>query len=196
MPKKGQKASVTFRVTLSLAALQRRASLQRSPVVGVPYLLALSKFSLNRVLGVECSNHYFPNRQVAWVSGAKVFLLPELRRFHSLLLPGCIIHPMHGGTVARKPPFLANTALLSTIDLATLLSTTTRSSPLSPNPIWHQLKQVHSVECVRLFDKSWRSFAGRGGCRLWPCRLSIFLRGTCTQCCCGSPKHTLQMGLY
>ena len=38
----------------------RGASLQRAPVAGVPYLLALSKSSLNGVLGVECSNHSVP----------------------------------------------------------------------------------------------------------------------------------------
>ena len=45
------KASVTFRVTSLLGIQQRWASLQRAPVAGVPYLLALSKSSLNGVLG-------------------------------------------------------------------------------------------------------------------------------------------------
>ena len=54
------KASVTFRVTLLLGVQQRGASLQRAPVAGVPCLLALSKSSLNGVLGVECSNHSVP----------------------------------------------------------------------------------------------------------------------------------------
>ena len=43
---------MTFRVTSLLVAQQRWASLQRAPVVGVPFLLALSKSSLNGVLGV------------------------------------------------------------------------------------------------------------------------------------------------
>ena len=51
---------MTFRVTLLLVVQQRWASLQRAPVAGVPYLLALSKSSLNGVLGVECSNHSVP----------------------------------------------------------------------------------------------------------------------------------------
>ena len=51
---------VTFRVTSLLGIQQRWASLQRAPVAGVPYLLALSKSSLNGVLGVECSNHSVP----------------------------------------------------------------------------------------------------------------------------------------
>ena len=46
----GKKGQVTFRVTLLLVAQQRRASLQRASVAGVPYLLALSKSSLNGVL--------------------------------------------------------------------------------------------------------------------------------------------------
>ena len=50
-PEEGQKASVTFRVTSLLGIQQRWASLQRAPVAGVPYLLALSKSSLNGVLG-------------------------------------------------------------------------------------------------------------------------------------------------
>ena len=50
-PEKGQKPLVTFRVTSLLVAQQRCASLQRAPVAGVPYLLALSKSSLNGVLG-------------------------------------------------------------------------------------------------------------------------------------------------
>ena len=54
------KASVTFRVTLLLGVRQCWASLQRTPVAGIPYLLALSKSSLNGVLGVECSNHSVP----------------------------------------------------------------------------------------------------------------------------------------
>ena len=55
-----RKASVTFRVTSLLVVQQRWASLQRAPRAGVPYLLALSKPSLNGVLGVECSNHSVP----------------------------------------------------------------------------------------------------------------------------------------
>ena len=55
-----RKPSVTFRVTSLLGIQQRWASLQRAPVAGVPYLLALSKSSLNGVLGVECSNHSVP----------------------------------------------------------------------------------------------------------------------------------------
>ena len=55
-----EKYSVTFRVTLLLTVQHRWASLQRAPVTGVPYLLALSKSSLNGVLGVECSNHSVP----------------------------------------------------------------------------------------------------------------------------------------
>ena len=54
------KATVTFRVTWLLVVQQGWASLQRAPVAGVPYLLALSKSSLNGVLGVECSNHSVP----------------------------------------------------------------------------------------------------------------------------------------
>ena len=42
---------MTFRVTSLLVVQQRWASLQRAPVAGVPYLLALSKSSLNGVLG-------------------------------------------------------------------------------------------------------------------------------------------------
>ena len=42
---------MTFRVTSLLGIQQRWASLQRAPVAGVPYSLALSKFSLNGVLG-------------------------------------------------------------------------------------------------------------------------------------------------
>ena len=49
------KASMTFRVTSLLVAQQRWASLQRAPVAGVPYLLALSKSSLNGVLGGQAS---------------------------------------------------------------------------------------------------------------------------------------------
>jgi len=45
------KASVTFRVPSLLVVQQRWASLQRAPVAGVPYLVALSKSSLNGVLG-------------------------------------------------------------------------------------------------------------------------------------------------
>ena len=45
------KASVTFRVTSLLVVQQCWASLQRAPVAGDPYLLALSKSSLNGVLG-------------------------------------------------------------------------------------------------------------------------------------------------
>ena len=60
MSEEGRKTIVTFRVTSSLVAQQRWASLQRAPVAGVPYLLALSKSSLNGVLGVECSNHSVP----------------------------------------------------------------------------------------------------------------------------------------
>lgn len=45
---------MTFRVTLLLAVQQRQASLQRAPVAGVLYLLALSKSSLNVVLGCRC----------------------------------------------------------------------------------------------------------------------------------------------
>ena len=52
MPVDVRKASVTFRVTSLLGIQQRWASLQRAPVAGVPYLLALSKSSLNGVLGV------------------------------------------------------------------------------------------------------------------------------------------------
>ena len=59
-PEGVRKASVTFRVTSLLGIQQRWASLQRAPVAGVPYLLALSKSSLNGVLGVECSNHSVP----------------------------------------------------------------------------------------------------------------------------------------
>ena len=55
-PEKGQKASVTFQVTSLLVVQQRWASLQRAPVAGVPYLLALSKSSLNGVLGGQ-GNH-------------------------------------------------------------------------------------------------------------------------------------------
>ena len=41
---------MTFRVTLLLGVRQCWASLQRTPVAGIPYLLALSKSSLNGVL--------------------------------------------------------------------------------------------------------------------------------------------------
>ena len=51
---------MTFRVTSLLVVQQRWASLQRAPVAGVPYLLALSKSGLNGVVGVECSNHSVP----------------------------------------------------------------------------------------------------------------------------------------
>lgn len=47
---------MTFRVTSLLGIQQRRASLQRSLVAGVPYLLALSKSSLHWGLGGQ-GNH-------------------------------------------------------------------------------------------------------------------------------------------
>ena len=50
-PGEGRIASVTFRMTLLLGIQQRWASLQRAPVAGIPYLLALSKSSLSGVLG-------------------------------------------------------------------------------------------------------------------------------------------------
>lgn len=45
------KASVTFRVPSLLVVQQRWVSVQRAPAYKVPYLLALSKPSLNGVLG-------------------------------------------------------------------------------------------------------------------------------------------------
>mgnify|MGYP003434275353 CR=1 FL=1 len=53
-----------------------------------------------------------PDRQIARVSGAKVFLLPEFRRSHSRLLPSRVVHPVHCVAVVRKNPFLVQAALL------------------------------------------------------------------------------------
>lgn len=36
---------------------------------------------------------------------------------------------------------------------------------------WRLYKKVGSAEWVRRLDNAWRSAAGRGGCRLWPCPL-------------------------
>ena len=46
-----RKASVTFRVTSLLVVQHLWASSQLAPVAGAPYLLALSKYSLDGVLG-------------------------------------------------------------------------------------------------------------------------------------------------
>ncbi|RMN59783.1 hypothetical protein ALQ57_05179 [Pseudomonas amygdali pv. hibisci] len=36
-----------------------------------------------------------PDGQIAWESGAKVFLLPKFRRAHRCLFPSKVFHPVH-----------------------------------------------------------------------------------------------------
>ena len=60
---------MTFRVTSLLGIQQRWASLQRAPVAGVPCLLALSKSSLNGVLGGQV--HHLAESQKRGVSAGR-----------------------------------------------------------------------------------------------------------------------------
>lgn len=87
MLEKGQKASVTFRVTPLLGTQQRWASLQRAPVAGVPYLLALSKPSLTGGASVRTSGFHDP------ISAFESKLLVNFR-LSGIHLSGDCSHPV------------------------------------------------------------------------------------------------------
>ena len=70
---------MTFRVTSLLVAQRRWASLQRAPVAGVPYLLALSKSSLNGVLGGSCRNDSPRSCVQEWSANPAQSFQPSLR---------------------------------------------------------------------------------------------------------------------
>ena len=104
------KASVTFRVTLLLGVQQRGASLQRAPVAGVPCLLALSKSSLNGVLGVECSNHSVPTilfNDLAQLSRVGLFHVRDLFTVDACLLFKIVSTGPRESAAEKMPQFSA-----------------------------------------------------------------------------------------
>ncbi|EPJ91041.1 hypothetical protein CF149_23686 [Pseudomonas psychrophila] len=113
---------MTFRVTSLLGIQLRWASLQRAPVAGVPYLLALSKSSLNGVLGVECSNHSVPTilfNDLAQLSRVGLFHMRDFFTVDACLLFKIVSTGPRESAAEKMPQFSAGVV---TGDAAVLVS--------------------------------------------------------------------------